>query len=326
MRNCFTKKMTLGLALGALTLGGAATSAQAQDAMAMDEMKMDAGMGMSAMSMQPMAVSGSVLRYYVDRSGFVTAMDVQTADGVKMVRFSPGMAQRLTAAYPVGSMATVYVMEAPAMGMKGMMRYDMVGMGEKMPEPSAMMMPYMVTDVDMLKSEPYTTIGAKLMEVEGDLTGYIADDMGQVLGLVLDGKTVVRVPNENRLIGSMSASPRKSPLFKNARVMALGYPEAPRYGSVSPYEKRLIATAITVNGQAVGPLGFGMLPKKSAKPLLGFNLNLPMAGSAPEEMQANSMGYMTYKPMDSSMMMPQTMNSSEAMSGTTGTMGTDDMK
>jgi hypothetical protein len=34
-----------------------------------------------------------------DRSGYVTAMDVQTADGVQFVRFSPGMGSRLYTTY-----------------------------------------------------------------------------------------------------------------------------------------------------------------------------------------------------------------------------------
>jgi hypothetical protein len=51
---------------------------------------------------QPTLVTGTVLRYYVDRSGYVTAMDVQTAEGVQFVRFSPGMGTRLYNTYPVG--------------------------------------------------------------------------------------------------------------------------------------------------------------------------------------------------------------------------------
>ncbi len=292
--------VTMGVTIGALALGG--SNARADDP---GMMKGADSAGMSApASMQPMAVTGQVMRYYVDRSGFVTAMDVQAADGVKMVRFSPGMAQKLTAAYPVGSTATVYVSGSPMMmgGMAdpSMMRYDLVGMGATMPAPSAMMMPNMISDVDMLKAEPYITIGAKLMDVSGKLTGFVTDDMGEVLGLMLDSGALIRVPRENRMGGMMPPSMRRAPLFKGSEVMAVGYPEAPRYGMVSPFSQRLIATAITINGRAVGPLGFGMM-KMSKKGTL-FNLNIMGGGNmSPEETQASSMGYMTYTPADSSM-------------------------
>jgi len=280
------------------------TGVQAQDT-GMNSGAGSAGMmSSSSMSMQPMAVTGQVLRYYVDRSGFVTAMDVQTADGVRMVRFSPGMAQRLTGMYPVGSTATVYVTGSPMMDRMGgmsMTRYDLVGMGSTMPAPTAMMAPYMVSSVDLLKAEPYTTVGAKLMNVSGKLTGYIADDMGEVLGLVLDNSTLVRVPRENRLVSSDAPSMRKSPLFKGSHVDVVGYPEAPRYGSVSPFGQRVIATAITMNGRAVGPLGFGKMMKKEGSTLFNFDFN-PVSGRAAEEVSAGEMGYMTYTTSDAATM------------------------
>ena len=40
---------------------------------------------------QETQVSGTVLRYYTDAAGYVTAMDVQTANGVQMVTFAPGI-------------------------------------------------------------------------------------------------------------------------------------------------------------------------------------------------------------------------------------------
>jgi len=289
MKQSLLKTLSLGIAAGAISL--CSISAQAQGTM--DSTTTTTTMtDTSAMpSMAPMQVSGTVERYYVDRAGFVTAMDVRTADGVRMIRFAPSMAQSLTAAYPVGSTASVYVTSSM---MGGMTRYDLAGMGTNMPAPTSMMMPMMVSDLDVLKSEPYTLIGAKSMRVEGKLTGYITDPMrGEVLALILDDSTIVRVPRENRLVQASHAPEGITPLQRGAAVVAYGLPEAPRYGSLTPYAQRLIATGIAVNGRALGPLGFGRVMTSSKGTLLGFDV----AGSAdrtPEEVAAMNSGYMTY--------------------------------
>ncbi len=305
MKKSILKTLSLGIAAGAIVMCG--VSAQAQTAMdggamgggTMNNGTMGTGtmnngamMDSSAMpSMMPMQVTGTVLRYYVDRSGFVTAMDVQTADGIRMVRFSPSMAQNLTATYPVGSTASVFVTSSM---MGGMTRYDLAGMGTTMPTPTAMMMPMMVSDLDILKSEPYTMIGAKSMRVEGTLTGYISDPMrGEVLALVLDNNTIVRVPRENRLVQASMAPERVTPLMRGASVVAYGLPEAPRYGSLTPYTTRLIGTGIAVNGRALGPLGFGRVNTTSKGTLFGFNV-MGSDNRTPEEMAAMNSGYMTY--------------------------------
>ena len=296
MKTSILKSLSLGVAAGAILL--CSTSVQAQDgAMAapmtppMTAAEPATMAPPMAPSMTPMAVSGTVTRYYVDRSGFVTAMDVQTAEGTRMVRFSPSMAQSLTAMYPVGSTASVYITSSM---MGTMTRYDLAGVGETMPTPTSMMMPMMVTDVDLLKSEAFTTIGAKLMRYSGNISGYISDPMtGEVLALILDEKTLIRVPRENRLVQASMAPEGITPLLKGADVVAYGYPESPRYGAVSPYETRVIGTGIAVDGRAVGALGFGRVPAKKSKALLGFNIPF-FGGGSPEEVMASDMGYMTY--------------------------------
>jgi len=281
MKNSILKALSLGVAAGAIAFCTPQTPVQAQGT----AVTTDA-------SASPVAVSGTVLRYYMDRSGFVTAMDVQAADGIKMVRFSPSVAQTLTATYPVGSTASVYVTSSPMGG------YSLAGVGATMPAPTAMsmMMPMMVTPLEVLKSEPYTMVGAKSMRVEGDLTGYIADpESGEVLAIILDNSTLVRVPRENRQVQASPAPEGITPLIKGSSVVAYGYPESPRYGSVSPFGTRLIATGIAVGGRALGPLGFGKVMTSSKGSLLGFNLQ--MGGNAtttPEELSAMGMGYMTY--------------------------------
>jgi len=274
---------------------------------------MQSGTMMQGNMMTPTAVSGTVLRYYVDRSGFVSAMDVQTADGVRMVRFSPQMAQSLTTMYPVGATANVYVTSSMS---RGMTNYYLAGMGTEMPAPGSMMMPMTVTDLDVLKAEPFVMLGSKSMRVTGSLDGYIADDKGEVLALILKnsmGSTLVRVPRENRLIAASNTPSSVVPLIRGASVVAYGMMEAPRYGVVSPYANRVVATGISVDGQTLGPLGFGRVMSGGKGTLLGFNVNLggAVGGSSPEQVQAGNMGYSTYS-------MP-------ASAGMTGTMGSGTM-
>ena len=295
------KKLTIGTAMTAMAFAGA-TGVQAQDAMMDNGTMMNNGTTMdngammnstmATPTMMPMLVSGTVQNYYVDRSGYVSAMDVQTADGVKMVRFSPSMAQRVTALYPVGSSASVYVTSSM---MGKMTNYDLAGVGPDMPTPATMMMPSNISPIDVLKATPYIQIGTKEMTLSGKLTGYLADPMnGEVLGLVLDNKTLVRVPDSNRLVQASTSPTGITPLLANSDIVVRGYEESPLYGVVSPFEKRVAANSISVNGQNLGPLGFGKV-MSSRKPLLGFNINF-LGGKPPKDLstETNSMGYMPY--------------------------------
>lgn len=275
MRRKISAKLTLGLAAGVVALCGVHMPAQAQDSTTM-----------SSTSTAPTPVTGSVVRYYVDRAGYVTAVDIQTANGVSMVRFSPSMAQRLTAMYPVGSTATVYASQWNG-------NWYLVGTGPNMPAPTAMYEPYTVTALDVLKAEPYTVLGAKESVVTGDLTGYVADKSGEVLALVLDHTKLVRVPRENRQGNPMGIPEGVTPMFKGAKVVATVLPEAPRYGAVSPFESRWIASAIAVDGQTVGAKGFGKIKKNKSDTLFNWNISV-LGGSTPEEVQANNWGYSTY--------------------------------
>ncbi len=261
--------------------------------------------GMGAMS-APMPVSGTVTRYYVDRAGFVSAMDVQTTDGARMVRFSPSMAQRLTSMYPVGSTISGFVTSS---GMGSMMSYDLAGTGTMMPAPG-MMMPTMINDLDILRSTPYVMLGSKEMSVTGKLTDYIADpNSGQILALVLDKNTLVRVPAQNRLEQSSLAPEGVRDLLKGALISARGMDEAPRFGVVSPYARRVVASGISVDGRTLGTFGFGRVIVSRKKMMSMMNGGM---------MNADYMPYMA-PGSDSSM--------TGGMTGTTGTstMGTGTM-
>jgi hypothetical protein len=244
---------------------------------------------MTTMSSEPMSVTGSVVRYYVDRSGYVTAMDVQTADGVQMVHFAPNMGQRLYTTYPVGGNISVWVTPSSM----GTGHWSAVGVGAT--RPMTFMDAYNVSAVDLLEAEPYILTGAKLTTVRGNLSRMIVNDMGEVLGLVLDNQSVIRVPRELRQIApGYAGTERITPLFKGAMVTAVGYPEAPRYGVLSPYGTRLIANTITVNGRAVGALGVPMMSNDETKALLKADIGGSTMSN--EEMAAMGMGYSVYNP------------------------------
>jgi len=319
------------------------------------------GMMDSSAMMQPMQVSGQVLRYYVDRSGYVTAMDVQTANGVQMVRFAPGMGQRIYSTYPVGGQASVYVMGSP--GSMGMTNYNVIGLGDR-PPAAGFMAPYWVSDVDLLKSEPYIMVGTKMVQFSGRLRNAITDENGEVIGLVLSGvdanalmggttgmtnasmatgtdasmsagamggggmmagDVLVRVPREFRHPnqGAMGGTERATPLFPGAMVEVVGYPEAPRYGVLSRFGQRIAASALVLNGRAAGAVG---MPKMSKDNRTLLNLNIG-PDATEEERRARAMGYMTYDPNTGQMgggMGGGTMGGGTggSMGGGTGTGGT----
>ncbi len=171
------KQIKVGHLACAAAMGLIAVAPGAQAQTEMSTTTTSTSMSMS----QPTLVTGTVLRYYVDRSGYVTAMDVQTAEGVQFVRFSPGMGTRLYNTYPVGGTASVYVTGSPAS------RWDVVSVGATAPAPGGMMMPYTVTDAELLDAEPYIMAGAKMVTVSGKLRNLIVNDRGEIVGLVLGG-------------------------------------------------------------------------------------------------------------------------------------------
>jgi hypothetical protein len=252
---------------------------------------MNGGMMMS----QPMTVTGTVVRYYADRSGYVTAMDVATPDGVKMAHFSPGMAQRLYATYPVGSQITV---QAVSMSMGKMTSTNVVGVGDTAP---ASPMPYTATDVQLLEAPAFINIGAPLSTVQGTLSGVVTNDMGEVLGLIVSNngsRTLVRIPREFRATGDIfNTVGRSAPVIKGADIGAVGYQEATRYGALSAYSNRIIASTLTINGRSYGPGSIAPVRAGKGDTILGLNLfGTPMGVMDKDQTAASSMGFMTYTP------------------------------
>jgi hypothetical protein len=340
------KKLSL-VALSGLT-AALSLSAMAQDTTTTTTMDSTTSATTTApMSMEPMMATGTVLRYYTDRTGYVTAADVQTADGVRMVRFSPGMAQRIYSTYPVGGQFAGTLQPSMSMGMS---RYDVVSLGDTMPA-AGMMKPDMTSDLESLRAVPYIVAGSKQVQLSGKLNSLVTDDDGNIIGLVLsnvkmpgataevmtasapmDGTTglnaapmngmgesltFVRVPLElsHRSGAQFAGSPRVAPLFRGASVEVVGYQEAPRYGVVSAYENRVFASALVVNGQSVGALGLPMVQKGKKGTILGLLTKDGRTRTAEENM-AMGQGYMTYG--SSSDMGAGGMTTDTSMTTTTG--------
>jgi hypothetical protein len=209
---------------------------------------------MAPADMTPTAVSGTVLNYYVDKAGYVTGATVQGANGPQWVSFPASMAQQLTTTYPVGSNAALFVNSSN----------QVVGMGATAP---TVMPPALPVDMSgnhagvlTLMAAPYTTVNAQKMSVSGPLTGWVTSKRGEVLALIVNHNTLVRVPPQNRVGANIDDTPEGvRPLFKGELIEAIGYPEAPVFGAISRYSTRLIAYAISVNGESLGARGFGMV-------------------------------------------------------------------
>ena len=303
--------LACGVALSALAF---APVANAQGAMTGDTMMATPSTPATMMTMPaPTQVSGTVLRYYSDRTGLVNAMDLQTATGIEFIRFSPGLAQRVMSVAPVGGTATVYVSGSPTT------RWDLVGFGDRMPSPNVMVLPA-PSDIEVLESTPFITSGAKQMTIKGTLQDTITNSKGEVVGLVLSGSssnmmmdgmmanmampmngmTLVRVGRGFRhdAPGYMGTE-RVTPLFKGSDVVVTGYTEAPRYGVISAFQNRIDASALVVNGRNVGAIGIQRSAdrNKAAKMMMSGNMMSGgmMGGTmSAEQTRAMDMGYSTY--------------------------------
>ncbi len=315
-KQTMTGCLTLGVALGVAAIAQMPQTAQAADAPAM--------MAKPAMA-QPMLVTGKVNNYWTDASGYVTGVDLQTANGPAVVHFVPGMGTMLSQTYPIGSTADLWVQGSM---MDGTQHWDLVGVGSKMP--AAGFWPvWEMNGLDIAEDWPQIVNGAERVTVEGKLKRVAVDKKGKVIGLIVDTKkiskgsaqvkmklfsgdltrgetiwesttggapnwTLIRVGPEVGNNQTVSDDSRVTNIVLNDEIIATGYMEAPRYGAVSPYGQRLIASGIIVNSASVGPLGFPKM-RASEPTILGLNLKLPLITGMPAAtLQAVPGGYEVY--------------------------------
>jgi hypothetical protein len=292
-----TKTMNTKTLLGKYLLGGAVVGA-----LAMCPMAAHAQDGASANSTvqyaEPTLVTGTVGNYYVDRSGFVTAMSVNTANGTEYVRFSPSKAESLYQSYPVGSTINVWVTP----GTLGNKYWDARGLG--VDKPTVWMPVNMTRDYEWLNSEPYV-LGPNMRSnwhgtVDGNLKGVVMDNRGDVVGLIVStdkGNVMVRVPPELRQNArGYIGTNRVAPLIQGARIHVTGTPEAPRLGTLSHYPWRVAADTISVNGKQAGAIGIQMLPAAQRNALIDFSIGGDSTDTKMLDSEAARMGYMIYQP------------------------------
>lgn len=248
-------------------------------------------------SAEPMAVSGSVVRYYTDRTGYVTAMDVQTANGVQMVHFPANRAANIYGMYPTGGNIDVWVTPNKMMGTG---HWNAVGVGTQ--RPTVWWNTLAANDIGWLEAEPYINVGARETRVRGRLKGVVTNRNNEVLALAIensDGWSLVRVPPENRQISpNPRGDVRITPLFKNAVVEAVGVPEAPRAGGLGTYSRTLAAGLIRVNGDTVGAIGLPSINLRGGDSLLDWNIDGNMNAEMNErDLTVYRRGYRGYVPM-----------------------------
>jgi len=247
------------------------------------------------MTSEPTLISGTVVRYYVDRTGYVTAMDVQTANGIQMVTFPANRATTIYNLHPVGGNIDAWVVPGAA----GTGQWTAVGTGADRPQ--VWWHTFAVSDIDWLEAEPYFEAGATETFVSGDLEGVVVNDSGDVLALVLDtgnGRAMVRVPPQVRHVApGHEGDERVAALFRGAEVTAVGTLEAPRRGGLlGTYNQVFAANTLTVNGRSVGAIGIPRIRLASQNTLLDWNVGGPDVITE-EERRAATMGYRTYIPL-----------------------------
>lgn len=204
---------------------------------------------------QPVQLTGTVMRYFADRGGFATAVQLQAADGAtRMIRFHPHLGAQLTAPYPVGSEAVLWTRESPTPAEP---QWNLIGWGREVPV-RGFEAPYLESDLKWLMAQPWVTAGAGQVTLSGRLRRVVTSDSGEILALVVAGPaqdTLVLVPYGMRHGLAAPDTERVVPLFAGAQIEATGLPVAARYGTASVYSSRLAASAIVVNGRSAGTLG-----------------------------------------------------------------------
>lgn len=208
---------------------------------------------------QPVRLNGDVERYYADRAGFVSAIelgpfaDASPNDAPPLVRLHPGQGRDVSMNNPVGSEAMLWARENRQ---RRNPHWDLLAWqkGSSMPRFEK---PYLESDAEWLKAPPWITLGAKYQTIKGQLQHVVVGDRGEVLGLLLKdaegNETLVIVPPEMRQVVAVT---NHAPLTTGVQVVATGWPVAPRYGSVSIYDNHIAATAIVIDGKSAGASTF----------------------------------------------------------------------
>lgn len=250
------------------------------------------------MESNPVQVSGTVEKYYTDRSGLVTALDLSnTAGNVWKVRFAPSWARRLLDNNPVGSTLDAWVV---ARHVHGMDVSDLVSIG--VDRPDRFLTDDFHTGTQRLNSRAWIWRDSAEENVTGGLKRIIVSEKGEVLALVLNDGTLVRVPRtvKNQEQGA-HGSASVAELFEGAEVTAWGPQVWGARGDVSIYGRRIASNGLSINGKTVSAIGIQNFNVYSS-PVLGSAFSITVGNDG------------EYTPFDASMEMhapPPTMMSQD---------------
>lgn len=230
------------------------TTAHAADAVVISEQASPA----------PIQVSGTVEQYYTDRSGYVTALDLNsTTGGVHKVRFAPSWADRLLENHPVGSTLDAWVVQDNSADMP---LSNLVDIGAE--RPNRFLTNEFHTGTERLQSRAWVWRDAAHERVTGELDKVIVSERGEVLAIVLEDGTLVRVPRgvKHHEQGARGTK-HVAQLFSGVEVTAWGPQVWHARGDVSIYGQRVASNGLSINGKSVGAIGIQNIDPNSS--LLG---------------------------------------------------------
>jgi hypothetical protein len=212
---------------------------------------------------EPVQVTGIVQRFYADRSGLVTALELQTPGETAWVHFSPHLAQELLRDSPIGATASLWLMphSQPLNNVDGNSRWNLVGIVKTPPQNA--LTPPARKDLELLESATPAT-DAPQSTLQGRVTNVVTNSDGAVQALILDGNTLVSIP------ATMRGTAASKVLWAREMTVSLtAQPEAALAGALSNYTNRYIATGLSLNGQDVSNAGVPPLSVEQATQLFG---------------------------------------------------------
>lgn len=223
----------------------------------------------------PVLISGTVKGYFTNRAGYVSALSLETSAGTKMVHFAPSWAKRLLDKSPAGSTFDGWVIPRRQDQWSW---NDLVSIGK---EPANRTLKENIpSGAQQLDDQSWIWKKGKTGTVQGKLKKIVVNAKGDVLALVLDNGTLVRVPRtvRNAELGAYGTD-AIAPLFKDVEVTAWGAPEWRASGNVSIYSQHFSTTGLSINGKTVSAIGIPRFPINDAT-LFGGNMNLINAAPA----------------------------------------------
>lgn len=254
---------------------------------------------------QPLQIAGTVQRYYVDRTGFISAVDIETLGTSERVHFSPEMAQSLMAEQPVFSEISAWVLPRAnvkplptgAKNQAPIRSWNLVGLGDE--APANFLTPYEKTDLDLLESGFEAPGRSRVTESVGIVKDAILNQAGEVVALILRGgqegdrDRLIQIPPRLRSQAKAAPGATTAPttITPGTLVRAVGVSSPLITGQVAMYKERFNAEALSINGQKVSSIKFAQQLRGRVTPR-----DLSATPEPEEVRQAESAGLEVYEP------------------------------